>query len=132
MGIGESTPDPFEDYEWELYNLKEDFTQSKNLAKANPEKLDELRQIFLSEARKNQVFPSTTATSNVSAPENRPPHNVGRTVYTYFEGTTRITEGLAPNMKNRSYSHHRRRRRSRRAAPKACSSPRAAGSAATR
>ena len=37
VGSGPSNPDPFNDYEWELYNLKEDFTQSKNLAKEIPE-----------------------------------------------------------------------------------------------
>ena len=36
-------------------------------------------------------------------PENRPAHNVGRTEYTYYPGTSRITEGMAPDMKNTSY-----------------------------
>ncbi len=104
VSVGPSNPDPFNDYQWELYNLNEDFSQSKNLAKENPKKLAELRTLFLKEAKKNQVFPLDDRYIERGAPENRPQHNVGRTSYTYYEGTKRITEGMAPNMKNCSYS----------------------------
>lgn len=104
VGFGKSNPDPFNDYEWELYNLNVDFTQSNNVAKANPAKLAEMRKLFLSEAEKNKVFPLDDRYIERAAPENRPQHNVGRTEYTYFEGTTRISESNAPNTKNRSYS----------------------------
>lgn len=104
VGFGPSNPDPFNDYEWELYDLSKDFSQSKNVAKENPEKLEELRKLFVSEASRNQVFPLDDRYIERAAPENRPQHNVGRTEYTYFDGTVRITEGMAPNMKNRSYS----------------------------
>lgn len=97
-------PDSVEDYNWELYNLKEDFTQSKDLAKQYPQKLAELKKLFDSEARKNQVYPLDDRYVERAMPENRPQHNVGRTSYTYFDGVTRITEGMAPNMKNTSYS----------------------------
>jgi valyl-tRNA synthetase len=40
VGRGEATKDPFNEYEWQLYHLDEDFSQSKNLAKDNPGKLD--------------------------------------------------------------------------------------------
>lgn len=104
VGFGDSSPDPFNDYEWELYNLNEDFTQSKNLAAENPEKLKELRALFLSEAEKNKVFPLDDRYIERAAAENRPQHNVGRTEYTYYEGVSRISESMAPNMKNQSYS----------------------------
>ncbi|MFJ4108776.1 arylsulfatase [Oerskovia enterophila] len=103
VGMGESTADPFDEYEWELYNLDEDFTQSRNLAHDHPDKLDELRQVFLDEARKNQVLPLDDRYIERLRPENRPRHGAGRTFYTYYPGTSRITEGLAPNMKNTSY-----------------------------
>ncbi|WP_273732915.1 arylsulfatase [Mycolicibacterium septicum] len=104
QGRGPTNPDPFEEYEWQLYNLNDDFTQSKNVAKDNPEKLEELRKLFLSEAEKNKVFPLDDRYLERLSPENRPQHNAGRNVYTYFDGVTRITEGMAPNMKNTSYS----------------------------
>lgn len=101
---GPSTKDPYEEYEWQLYNLDEDFSQSRNLAADNPDKLQELRTLFLDEASKNQVLPLDDRYLERVAPENRPQHNKGRNVYTYFPGATRITEGMAPNMKNTSYS----------------------------
>jgi arylsulfatase len=104
VGTGPSTNDPFNEYEWQLYNLTEDFSQSKNLADDNPDKLEELRQLFLDEAGKNQVLPLDDRYIERVRPENRPQHNAGRNVYTYFDGVTRITEGMAPNMKNTSYS----------------------------
>lgn len=104
QGRGPTNPDPFEEYEWQLYNLNDDFTQSENVAKDNPEKLEELRKLFLSEAEKNKVFPLDDRYLERLSPENRPQHNSGRNVYTYFDGVTRITEGMAPNMKNTSYS----------------------------
>ncbi|WP_374529211.1 arylsulfatase [Acinetobacter sp.] len=92
------------DYKWELYNLKEDFTQSKDLSKQYPEKLAAMQKLFMQEAEKNKVFPLDDRYVERAEPQNRPQHNVGRTSYTYYEGTTRITEGMAPDMKNRSYS----------------------------
>ncbi len=102
VGIGPTTADPFNDYEWQLYHLTEDFTQSENLAADNPDKLEELRQLFLDEAVKNQVLPLDDRYIERVRPENRPQHNAGRNVYTYFGRIIRITEGMAPNMKNTS------------------------------
>ncbi|MGF2880955.1 arylsulfatase [Acinetobacter johnsonii] len=97
-------PDSVLEYKWELYNLKEDFTQSKDISKQYPVKLAELQKLFMQEAEKNKVFPLDDRYVERAQPENRPQHNAGRTSYTYYEGTTRITEGMAPDMKNRSYS----------------------------
>ena len=51
-----AAPDP-DDYPWELYNLADDFSQSKNLAKENPKKLLDLQSRFLMEAVKYNVLP---------------------------------------------------------------------------
>jgi arylsulfatase len=48
--------DPEKDV-WELYNLKEDFSQAKNLAKENPEKLKDLIDTWWKEAERNHVLP---------------------------------------------------------------------------
>ena len=50
------TWDPGND-EWELYNLNNDYSQSKNLAKDNPEKLAEMKALFDVEATDNHVYP---------------------------------------------------------------------------
>ncbi len=44
-------------YPWELYNLKEDYSQARNVADKYPEKLKELQALFDSEARKYKVYP---------------------------------------------------------------------------
>lgn len=44
-------------YNWELYNLERDFSQSTDLATQNPQKLAELQALFDREARANQVYP---------------------------------------------------------------------------
>ncbi|MAF40777.1 MAG: arylsulfatase [Cyanobium sp. ARS6] len=102
-GRGPSNPDPFNDYEWELYNLREDFSQSKNLAKENPKKLEELRAIFISEAKKNQVFPLDDRYIERADPANRPEPNRGRKEFVYYDGTFRIPEGAAVSVKNTSF-----------------------------
>lgn len=46
-----------QDYEWELYNLDEDFSQARNLAAEQPAKLEELKAVFDREAERNNVLP---------------------------------------------------------------------------
>ena len=48
------TPD---DDVWELYNLEEDWSQARNLADELPDKLAQMKEIFLIEAARNQVLP---------------------------------------------------------------------------
>ena len=42
---------------WELYNIDDDFSLSRNLAEEHPEKLEELKGVFRKEAIANSVFP---------------------------------------------------------------------------
>ncbi len=44
-------------YPWELYDLREDFSQAHDLASAHPEKLVQMKALFMEEARRNQVLP---------------------------------------------------------------------------
>ena len=41
----------------ELYNLKEDFSQTTDLAAKYPKKVKEMKKMFIAEAKKFQVFP---------------------------------------------------------------------------
>ena len=64
-------PDVITGYNWELYNVQEDPTQSNDLGTKMPEKLKELQDLFYSEAKKNDVLPlddSTLARWNASRP----------------------------------------------------------------
>jgi arylsulfatase len=53
-GIATWTPDRDK---WELYNLEEDFTQANDLADKQPQKLQELKELFLIESTKNKNLP---------------------------------------------------------------------------
>ncbi len=80
---------------WELYNLEEDYSQSKDLAKENPDKLAELRTIFDKEATKNLVYPIGASYYTVFySPSEMPSSPL--TEWTFFEGQDRIPEALAP------------------------------------
>ena len=45
------------EYPWELYDLREDFSQAHDLASAQPQRLAEMKALFLEEAKRNQVLP---------------------------------------------------------------------------
>ncbi|MBD2490357.1 sulfatase-like hydrolase/transferase [Aulosira sp. FACHB-615] len=94
----------FETDEWELYNIAEDFSEAKNLAKQNPQKLEKLQKLFLKEARKHQVLPLDDRIAERFDVKIRPSLTKGRTTFTYYPGTVGIPEGSAPNLKNRSFN----------------------------
>ncbi len=105
--IGATTKNPITDYEWELYDINNDVTQSKNIAASNPEKLKELQALFMSEAKKYNVLPIDDRYGERATPQetaNRPSLTRGRNVFTYYEGLTRIPEGSAPDIKNKDFT----------------------------
>jgi arylsulfatase len=91
------------DYNWELYNLAEDYTQYDDLAAKNPEKLKELQALFLQEAVKYNVFPISNS-SFARALEPRPSTTAGQTVFTYSGVLSGIPIGNAPNFLGKSYT----------------------------
>ena len=95
-------PDP-DDFPWELYNVAEDFSQSKDLAKENPKKLLDLQSRFLIEAARHNVLPIDSSFADRANPALRPSFNVGRTDFTYYPGMIRIPEANAPDIKNKSF-----------------------------
>ena len=42
---------------WELYDLRKDFSQAEDLAATNPQKLAEMKSLFLKQAKANKAFP---------------------------------------------------------------------------
>jgi arylsulfatase A-like enzyme len=48
---------PIADYQWELYHLEDDYSQSRDLASGNPAKLDELKALWWTQAEQNNVLP---------------------------------------------------------------------------
>jgi arylsulfatase len=100
-GAASANPD---DFQWELYNINEDFSQANNLAAQNPAKLKELQDAFDREAKKYNVYPLDASFAERADVSLRPSLTRGRNTFTYYPGTVRIPEGAAPDMKNRSYT----------------------------
>jgi arylsulfatase A-like enzyme len=97
----EPSPD---DYKWELYNIKEDFSQANNLASKYPEKLKELQNAFDVEAKKYNVYPLDSSFASRADPAIRPSLTRGRSEFIYYPGMIRIPEGSAPDFKNKSWT----------------------------
>lgn len=99
--LGPSTP--FENDTWELYNLDTDFSQGKDLASENPAKLDELKKIFLEEAKANSVLPLDDR-GPMRAVGARPSILGDRTSITFGPTAQRMPEDIIRSAFNRSYS----------------------------
>lgn len=96
--------DVIDDFQWELYNVADDFSQSNNLAKSNPAKLQDLQRRFYIESVKYNVLPIDNSKVERLDVSNRPSLTAGRNSFTYHDGMVRIPEGSAPDLKNRSWS----------------------------
>ena len=95
---------PFDKDKWELYNVKEDYSQYNDVATTNPEKLKEMQALFESEGKKFGVFPLDDRLAGRLYVNLRPSWTSSRTHFTFFPGMTHLDEGTAPNVKNKSHS----------------------------
>lgn len=95
--------DVIEGYKWELYHIDDDFSEAENLADQHPEKLKELQRLFYIEAVKHDVLPLDNSKVERLDVSNRPSLTEGRDTFVYYDGMTRIPEGSAPDVKNKSF-----------------------------
>jgi arylsulfatase len=94
---------PVNDYKWELYNLKEDYSQANDLAAKMPEKLREMQDLFAQQAKLYNVYPlDNSQFQRAIAP--RPSATAGQTVFTYSGVMPGIPLSNAPSILNRSYT----------------------------
>ncbi len=89
---------------WELYNTREDFSLSNDLAQEHPDKLKALQDLFMTEGEKYNVLPIDDRVMERIIAENvgRPDIMEGRTSITLAEGMTGMTENTFLNIKNKS------------------------------
>lgn len=80
---------------WELYNIKDDFSQADNLADKNPEKLKELQAKFVEEATKYGVFPLDPRFSERMDPSLRM-SGTPKTQWTYYGNNVWLPEPIGP------------------------------------
>ncbi len=101
--LSESPPGDLLNMPWELYHVDEDFTQADDLAKENPEKLQELVKLFFAEAAKYNVLPLDDRKTERLNVENRPSLTEGRKSFTY-PNLLRLPEGASPDLKHKNHT----------------------------
>lgn len=93
----------FDKDRWLLFHTDEDRAEAVDLAEQHPDKLKELTDLWLAEAKKNNVLPLTdVSVSEIHKLEYHvtiPPS--GR--YTYYPGTTEVPEASAASTIGRSF-----------------------------
>jgi arylsulfatase len=101
--FGAANTDPLNNQVLELYNLNEDFSQTTDLAAKHPEKVEELRKLFVAEAQKYEVFPmDASVAARIVAP--RPNITAGRTEFVYTRPMVGLPQGDSPMLLNSSYT----------------------------
>jgi Sulfatase len=96
---------PFDQDRWELYDLDADWSQARNLADEQPERLRNLQEVFGREAERHHVFPLDGRVTERENPEiaGRLDLHHGRSTLSFGPRAGRLTEEAAPNVKNRSH-----------------------------
>jgi arylsulfatase len=88
---------------WELYHVDVDRSESKNLAKENPDKLNALIKGWYEEADRNLVLPLDDRSPAVILGVPRPSEEPARDRYTYYPDSAPVPEGVAVSVRGRSY-----------------------------
>jgi arylsulfatase len=103
--LGQVVLPAFDEDVWELYDTTKDWSQSKNLAKENPQKLRELQRLWLIEAVKYNVLPLDDRGVERTNPDfaGRPQLIRGNR-QVLFGGMGRLTESSVVNIKNKSHT----------------------------
>jgi arylsulfatase len=101
--FGPANPDPLNNQVLQLYNLNDNFNQTDDIAAKNPEKVKELKEAFIAEAKKYQVFPlDASVAARIVAP--RPNITAGRTEFVYTRPMVGLPQGDSPLLLNTSYT----------------------------
>jgi arylsulfatase A-like enzyme len=101
--FGPANTDPLNNQVLELYDLTKDYSQSQDIAAANPKKVKEMKALFIEEAKKYQVFPmDASVAARLGAP--RPNITAGRTEFVYTHPMVGLPQGDSPSLLNSSYT----------------------------
>jgi arylsulfatase len=96
---------PFANDTWELYDTNTDWTQAHDLAAEMPEKLEELKTLFIEEARKYDVLPlDDRRVERFNSDLAGRPTLIPGTSQLLFGGMGRLAENIVLNIKNKSHS----------------------------
>jgi arylsulfatase len=96
---------PFTEDVWELYDTSRDWSQAHDLAAELPEKLEELKALFMEEARKYNVLPlDDRRIERFDSDIAGRPTLIRGTSQLLFGGMARLSENATINVKNKSHS----------------------------
>ncbi len=89
---------------WDLYNVRDDFSLTNNLAAKEPKKLAQMQALFLEEAKKYHVLPVDDRVFERQQADlvGRPDLMAGRTSITVVDGMVGMMENIFLNVKNKS------------------------------
>ena len=92
---------PDRDVGWELYNLRDDFSQARDVAAENPHKVAELQELWWKEAERNRVLPLM---AGLSIMFGLLPPMPTRTRFSFAGDVENILWGMVPRIAGRSYA----------------------------
>jgi len=94
---------PFDDDVWELYDKRNDWSESNDLARDNPDRLNELIALWWQQARANDVLPLDNRP--LEALVNPRPRRARRTnEFVFRPFGSSVPETVAPNLRGRSHT----------------------------
>jgi hypothetical protein len=106
LSLKPPSPDVMNSFKWELYDLRKDWTQADDLAAKMPDMLRDMKQLWITQAEKYNVFPlDDRLLPRFIGP--KPSYTEGRAVFEYTGELTDVPfPGVAgaPNMLNKSYT----------------------------
>ena len=98
-----ANPDPLNNQVFQLYDLSKSWNQSVDIAAQHPDKVKEMRKMFVEEAKKYQVFP-LDASVGARVAAQRPSLTAGRSELVYTRPMTGVPQGDAPYLLDTSYT----------------------------
>jgi arylsulfatase A-like enzyme len=93
-----AAPGGYENDRWELYHLDADYSQARNLATEQPQKLAELRALFEREAEANHVYPLGGGRELAASRLPRPDPIAAQHDFIYAATTPRLPNSAAPTL----------------------------------
>jgi arylsulfatase A-like enzyme len=93
----------FDRDKWELYHVDVDRSESSDLAKEHPEKLEALKKLWDEEADRNHAKPLDDRTALELVNIDRPKEEAESDSYTYYPHTSAVPEAVAVNVRGKSY-----------------------------
>lgn len=112
FGWSENNPSTLRDdsFSWELYDIRDDFSQAKDLLKENPsDDVKNLAEVMKSEYMRlaggeNQIFPLTFTDLDRSLGQVGRPSSLSSGTKVYPNRITRVPEPMAPDVKNGDFT----------------------------